>query len=318
MPALHHQSIVMKQKISLFSLFSIALIIGFTSCKKDKETTGSSVDFSTQSDDQALFSSELDLATSDADASLDGYAMYYSPREMDNPVYICDASVSFDPESTPKKITITYNGENCAGNRTRTGSIEITFDSNTFWNEEGATVTVTFKNFKVTRARDSKSVLIDGALTYTNVTGGSLKNLSSEGTIKHTEEGADISVTFDNGTARTWSVAKEKTFTYDNGIVASVKGLHTAGSETNIAEWGTNRLGLAFTSATVEPVVVRQDCDFRVTGGVIKHTVGNVTATGTFGLDAQGNPVSCPEGSYYVKVIYTGPGGNSITVILPY
>lgn len=307
----------MKQKTSLLSLLALSLLIGFSSCKKDKETTGNNVDISTHSDDQTLFSSELDLATNDADVSLDAYATYYSPRGLDIPIDICDAEVDFDAESTPKKITITYDGENCSGNRTRTGSIVITFDSNTFWGQEDAEVSISFNNFKVTRARDNKSVTINGALTYTNITGGYLKNLSSQSTIVHTVEG-DLSVTFDNTAARTWSVAKEKTFTYNNGIVASVKGLHTAGNENNIAEWGTNRLGLAFATSTVEPIVVRQDCDFRVTGGVIKHTVGGATATGTFGLNAQGNPVSCPEGSYYVKVIYLGPGGNSITLILPY
>jgi len=66
-------------------------------------------------------------------------------------------------------------------------------------------------------------------------------------------------------------------------------------------------------------LVVKQDCSFRLTGGKVKHTVGQSSAVVTFGLNATGEPTSCPGiGVYYFKAVLTGPNGNSITVILPY
>jgi hypothetical protein len=101
--------------------------------------------------------------------------------------------------------------------------------------------------------------------------------------------------------------------------VVTITGTHTDGNNTGIAEWGTNRFGGAFATSIVEPLVVRQDCNYRLVSGKVKHTTPLVTATATFGLNANGEPTSCPGlGAYYFKVLWTGPNGNSITVIRPY
>jgi hypothetical protein len=126
-----------------------------------------------------------------------------------------------------------------------------------------------------------------------------------------------MSVTFDDGTQRNWQIAKRRTFTYDNGIVISVTGISALGN--GIAEWGINRFDNSFTSAIIEPLVVKQSCDFRLVSGQIKHTGPVVTTTTTFGLDVNGSPVtSCPSGSFYYKVVWTGANGNSHTHIGAY
>jgi hypothetical protein len=115
-----------------------------------------------------------------------------------------------------------------------------------------------------------------------------------------------------------WKVARKRTFTYNYGVVITETGNHTEGTNTKIAEWGVNRFGHAFTTSITEPLVVRQDCNFRLTHGEVKHE-GIATATATFGLDVNGNPTSCPGlGSYYFKLVWTGPGGNTHSAILPY
>lgn len=128
-----------------------------------------------------------------------------------------------------------------------------------------------------------------------------------------------MSVTFDNGQQRTWQLARKRVFTYNNGIVITVTGLHTEGGTTGIAEWGTNRFGNAFTTAIVQPLVVRQDCSFRLVSGIVNHVTPHFDATVTAGLDANGNPSSCPgAGTYYLKIAWTGPAGIPRSVILPY
>ncbi|MBX2921184.1 MAG: hypothetical protein KF746_03255 [Chitinophagaceae bacterium] len=309
----------MKLKIPILGLVAFSAIIGFTSCKKNNDTPKeNSTEVIAHSDDQALFSSELDAANQDADAVLSAFTVLYNSRNQEHPVYICDAEVDFDSQSDPQTITVTYNGENCRGNRSRSGVVIVAFPKNTKWSDEGAAASVTFQNFKVTRLSDNKSITINGTQTYTNVSGGLLKDLASKESIIHSVSSNGLSVVFDNGAARTWQVAKKHTYTYNNGAVLAVSGMHTEGNETNVVEWGTNRLGLSFTTSTVEPVIVRQDCNFRVTGGTVKHAVAGITATATFGLNAQGEPVSCPEGNYYFKLVYTGPNGNSISFVYPY
>jgi hypothetical protein len=101
--------------------------------------------------------------------------------------------------------------------------------------------------------------------------------------------------------------------------VITETGLHTEGNTTGIAIWGVNRFGNEFSSAITSPLIVRQDCDFRLVSGAIVHTRGAVTSTVTFGLDVTGAPASCPGlGNYFFKVIWTGANGNSFTLILPY
>jgi hypothetical protein len=128
-----------------------------------------------------------------------------------------------------------------------------------------------------------------------------------------------MKVSFDNGTARSWNVAKQRVYTYNEGAVLTITGTHTEGEETGIAEWGSNRAGIAFKTSTVTPVVVKQSCNFRVTGGAIKHSTGEFSAVATFGLNEGGEITECPgTGKYYYKVVWTGKNGSSLSVILPY
>lgn len=129
-----------------------------------------------------------------------------------------------------------------------------------------------------------------------------------------------MSVTFNNNAVRSWQVAKQRVFSIgNNNLVITTTGTHTDGSNTHIAEWGTNRFGGAFATSIQEPLIIRGDCNFRLTSGRVKHTTPLVTATATFGLNANGEPTSCPGlAHYYFKIVWTGPNGNTITVIRPY
>ncbi len=305
----------MKKHILLPSLFIFSLLICFTACKKEK---AENTDIATHADDQSGFSAEVDAVANDADIALESDGSF-SGRYQGVQGIICDATIAVNTTSNPRTITITYDGTNCLGNRTRTGVVVISMAQGVLWKNAGAAVTVSFQNLKITRVRDNKSITINGSKTYTNVSGGLLINLVTLGTITHSITSSGLSVTFDNGSQRNWQVAKQRVFTYNNGAVLTTTGTHTDGTNTGIAEWGTNRFGATFATSIVEPLVVRQDCSFRLTSGKVKHTTPLVTGTATFGLNANGEPTSCPGlGTYYFKVIWTGPNGNSITIIRPY
>jgi hypothetical protein len=309
----------MKTKIIVLSATIFFVIAIFSACKKDNSTSNdNSNEASVQSDDQARFSNATDAVANDADAALE-LSPSFSGRLDRSQITFCNAAAVFDSVSNPRTITITYNGADCWGATTRTGVVVLSMAQGVHWKDVGAAITITYQNLKITRVSDNKSITLNGSQTYTNVNGGLLINLPVVGTITHTITSSNMSVTFEDNTQRTWQEAKQRVFTYNNGVVITITGTHTDGSNTNIAEWGTNRLGHTFASSTVQPIVIRQDCNFRIVSGEIKHVTSAVTVTATFGLDASGNPTVCPgAGHYYFEIVWTGPRGNSITAILPY
>jgi hypothetical protein len=317
----------------------------FSSCKKDISSSGndnSNANVATAGDDQAQVSDESDAVTDDATTALNGQAGFSGEdnsavsltgntevndaglNQAVNGVFkvhglICDATVTYDTTNGQRVITIVYDGSNCRGNRTRTGTVVITLPVGQRWKDVGATATIDVQQLKITRVRDGKSIVINGSKTFTNVSGGLLKDLATLGSIIHTVKGNNISITFDNGKQRSWSVSKQRLFTYSNGIVMTTTGTYSDGTYDNIAEWGTNRFGNAFKSLISEPKIFRQDCDFRLTAG--QNTVINDGGTSviTYGLDANGDPTGCPgTGNYYLKLVWTGANGGTYTVILPY
>lgn len=299
------------------AMFSLTLF--FTSCQKDSSTaTDYTNETSVHSDDQSRFSNDMDNVANDMNAALE-VTPGFSGRTGDITALICDADILVDTMSNPRTITITYNGTNCLGGYTRLGVVRISMAQGIRWRNAGAVLNVTFQNLRITRLRDNKSITINGTQAHTNVSGGLLVNLSTLGTITHTITSSNMSITFDNGSQRNWQVARRRVFNYNNGVVITSTGTHTEGTVTGIAEWGTNRFGTTFTTAITQPLTIRQDCAFRLTSGKVEHVTSLFNAGVTFGLDASGNPTTCPgAASYYMKIAWTGPSGVPRTVILPY
>ena len=311
----------MKSRFRLTAAVIVLMAVAFVSCKKSDNTPTTTTDeatqLSVQSDDQSRFSGEIDAVANDANVVMESNASFNG--KVENVLgTLCNATTVIDSTGTTKKITVTYNGLSCAQNRFVTGVVVLSMAKATHWKDAGAVLTVDIQNLKITRVRDGKSIIINGTKTITNVTGGRLKDLSSRGTITHTIASAGISVTFDDGTQRTWQVAKQRVFTYSNGVVITTTGMHTDGAVSGISEWGTNRFGNAFVASISQPLIVRQDCDYRLVSGEVTHSRLAATIVVTFGLDATGAATTCPTGTYYFKLVWMGTGGLTKTVIMPY
>ena len=233
---------------------------------------------------------------------------------------ICDARVTVDTASGLRVITITYNGSDCwvHHERVRSGKVVITIPVGVRWKDAGAVVTVTFENLKIVRLRDHKTITLNGTYTYTNVSGGLLKDLPTLGTITHTIGADSVSIEFADSATRIWSVAKQRVFTYNDGIVVTTTGTHSDGTNNDVSVWGTNRFGNSFETMIVQPMVIAQSCDERLTGGETETIRPAVTFTITYGLDVNGNPTTCPgSGYYYYKIVWT-KNGKTYTFIAPY
>ena len=324
--------------------FCILSSISIYSCKKDSATTSqdtTSANLSTAADDQQQVSNESDILNDDANTALNGQTVFSGSNSSSvsgtgntevNGIgetghfsglinvhqLICDATITYDTANNQRIITIVYDGTNCWGNRTRTGTVTITTPYGQHWKDAGATATIAVDALKITRLRDGKSIVLNGTKTYTNVSGGLLVDLATLQNIVHSIKGS-LSVGFDNGTTRTWNVSKLRVFTYNNGIVITTSGTYSDGTDNNIAEWGTNRFGDSFKSLISEPKVIRQDCDFRLVSGQNTVITDKGTSVITYGLDANGDPTGCPgSGTYYFKLVWTGVNGKTYTIIRPY
>jgi hypothetical protein len=322
---------------------SFLFIISFTgilfSCNKSNSSnnnSSSNTDLQTNSDDETRVSTETDAAFDDVNTAM---TVQYNVtgaatgRELmrtvlDGPggpdsTSICDAVISVDTASNPRTITITYNGANCALDRVRTGSIVISWAAGQLWRDSGAVVTVQFDKLAIKRLFDNKTITLNGTHTYTNLSGGSLISLpNNPGTsITHTITSSNMMITFDNGTQRTWNVARERVFTYNGGYIITTSGMQTVGSTSGISEWGTDRFGNAFEVAILQPRVITQACSWQMTAGqvALSNTAGVTTIT--YGLNATGTATGCPVGSatYYFQLSWTGAAsGKTYTFILPY
>ncbi len=311
----------MKQSflLPLSSIF-FALIL-FTSCKKsdsEKEAPLTSAQIAAHTDDESLVSAETDAAMGDANIVLESEDTF-SGDFLVVAKRVCDADLVIDTASNPMTITINYNGEGCTASRTRTGTVIISTAKATKWKMAGAVVSVRFQDLTITRVSDHKKIKLNGTHTYTNVTGGLLYSLSAQDSIVQTISSDNMSVSVDSTVARSWKIAKKRTYVYDNGIVLRITGAHTEGSLSNIAEWGTNRFDKKFTTTISSPLVFKQSCGFRLGAGTVAHVTGGFSATATFGLDITGLATVCPgEGHYYYKLLWSGPDGVPSSVILPY
>ncbi len=311
----------MKQKLLAFLTVALCTGLLFTACKKSDNTDNSTTrnaQMATQADDESMLSGEMDDAAKDVTMVIESDNSFSGNNAVLERM-VCDATIAVNKDSDPMTMTITYDSASCSAARLRSGVIVVSMAKGTEWKNAGATVMVTYHDLKITRTNDKKSVLINGSHIYTNVSGKLLYQLPISGPIVHTILSSNMSISFDNGTARTWNVSKKHTFTYDGGIVLSVSGMHTEGNVTDIAAWGMNRFNNSFTTVISTPVVVKQTCNFRITGGVVVHTTTAYTATVTFGLDATGAVTGCPgEGHYYYHLNCTTKKGESLSIVLPY
>jgi hypothetical protein len=293
-----------------------AFIIGFSSCKKSttaSSSTTTGTNAQVQADDQTFYTNETNNATDDANAALNNSGGSYNqrPAGVESPAPIlwpCDtSSVVVDTTSSPRTITINYSGSDCQTffNHKRTGSIAITFNPGFKWGTIGSSITIAF-NLKVVRTSDSKTILITGTRTITNTTGGLLKNLVALDSVGYSITD-NTTVTFDNGSQRSWNTSLHRTYTYS---ISDGLDITTTGSLS-----GTNRYGDNFSASIAQPLVVEGCSGLRYTSGQVTYTGGaGGTSTVTFGLGASGDPISgCVTGLLYYKFVWAGPNGGSFS-----
>ena len=280
--------------------FLLLAVIGLSlaGCKKDKNSDPSADSSSLQqlSADEQSFESALDESMNDVD-------LFLSNGNLKSTNMLpCNATIdSTSVVNDTITIYITYNGLNCSGTRYRTGQVEIRKHVGMHWYQQGATVKIRHINFTITKVSNQKSITINSVKVHKNVSGGVIWQLGNGYNAIIYRTWGHANVAFQDGTFKTWNVARQKTFTGNppGNLILTIDGFGTAGDFANLVVWGTNRQGENFFTQIIEPVVHRQVCDWDPCSGVRKHSVpsGSKSATLTFGFNSNNQPVTgneCP------------------------
>lgn len=310
----------MKTNKFFLPLLLLIAIVGISSCKRNnQDDPKASVDAKEiqHSEDADRVSAESDQITSDADNALSATSV--GRVEGTTSIPICGGTID-SSLLAQKTIKVTYDGVTVCNGYIRTGSITLKLIAGTHWRDAGSVVEITHTAYKVTRTSDNKNLQFDGVKWVTNVNGN--QTLSRQ----YKERGTNLSLTFDDGTQRTWSLARNWGATITNisplSITYYISGDSTVNGTQKAMAWGTNRYGTAFTNSTPVTIVTsvgQNGCGFsRPTAGKHVHALtGKGTLTTTLGVDASGNAVSSGC-AYGFKLNWVGSNGQTAEVIKAY
>lgn len=231
--------------------------------KQDDEEAESTKDANDGREESDAVLDESNQAINDNKASLGG--------RIDGPITnnIGATNIAISGDSM---LTITYTNKlSTDGKRTKNGDVVIKRVGTKKFHEAGGEYSVEFKNLTITRTIDQKKVAINGIHTVKNTTGGfafAALLIDSFPAVTHQIRGT-VKFTFNNGTERTWTVARQRSFDYLKVTVGQV-------DLTTAIETGTNRRGTAFTTMVPTPVVAQYSAVAKYTkviAGKIEHTV---------------------------------------------
>ncbi|MFN0200377.1 MAG: hypothetical protein ACKVTZ_02595 [Bacteroidia bacterium] len=304
-------------KIFIFAL-ALTFVLANTSCNRgtDDPDTIDAKELRHATDTDRI-KAESDQVTGDADGIMSESSL---GRTVGTTTTLCGATVD-SSQIAQKILTVTYDNSTSCGGYVRSGSITLKLVAGTRWRDQNAVLEVTHNNYKVIRQSDNKSITFNGVKRITNVQPFNFQTLSKE--LK--ERGNNLSITFDDGTQRTWSLARRWIFTFvsvNPAVVnCSITGDSTLNGVTNTMVWGTNRDGVMFKNSTPIPILttIGGACSPRnpSAGKWVHNLDGKGTLTATLGVDANGNAVSSGC-AYGYKLEWLGVNGGTASVVKAY
>ena len=263
------------------------------SCRREKDQA--SEEQAELAADDAMITRETDQALDDANDVLT--TSRYGDGSSSS---LCGITVD-STEIATGKITLNFDGSTCfLGTRKREGKISIRFSPvGGKWSDAGAQIKLTFFNFKVTRISDNKSIVLNGSKSITNTSGGLIRQLTAiSDPVVHSIR-ADLSIEFEDGTLRSWRVARKRTASISGGYFQiQHEGDTAVGGYKLVTSWGTTRKGSVFYVCTEAPLVYTTQCFRKAKSGALKVYTIYRTFTITLGIDENGDPDqdTCPYG----------------------
>jgi hypothetical protein len=275
--------------LKLMAILIAVVGINIAGCKKDKtSTTPDPSSLQQLSKDDAQVQATDDQITGDANSVLSSS----SSKSMDTTISSCVITVDTVHGDT-LQITLLYNGFSMGSGFKRTGTVVITKLLTSHWSDMGCAVTFKYESLSVEKISSGKTFIFNGTRTWTNVSGGLIKNLNGSTTVTHQITGA-MTITFEDGSTRVWTISRQRVWggTYPAALTVTVSGFGSAAGYNNLVEYGTNRKGEAFYTQINTPILYAfNSClafQWIPIWGVIEYQIPSVpkSATLTFGYNS--------------------------------
>jgi ribosomal protein L24E len=263
------------------------------SCRREKDQA---------SEEQAELAADNDMITRETDQALDDANDVLTTSRYGDGTSSSPCGITVDSsEIGTGKIILNFDGSTCFfGTRKREGEIIVQFSPNGGkWSDAGAKITLAFVNYKVTRVSDGKSIVLNGYKSIVNSSGGLIRQLTAlSDPVEHSIR-ANVSIEFEDGTNRSWRVARKRSVSKSGGYYqVQLNGDTSVSGYKLVTAWGTTRRGSVFYITTEAPTTFTSQCFRKIKSGELKvYTIYRTFAI-TFGVDADGNPDqdTCPYG----------------------
>lgn len=289
-----------KNVLKLIVILIAVVGINFAGCKKDRTKPIPNPDTSSL---QQLSKDDSQVQASDNEILNDANSVLSSSsnKSMDTTIVSCSISVDSLTHGDTIVYTLIYNNYNTVHGFIRNGTVLIEKHKGVHWRDAGATVIFEYVNLAITKISSGKTFTFNGTRQFENVLGYRIIDLGASGgptSVEFQLTGA-MQITFDNGTTRTWTISKQRTWTgtYPGSlIVTDGSSGASAGGYNNLIEYGTNRNGEEFYTQIPTPIIYSENCGYGwiPIWGVLIHQIPSVpkSATLTFGYNSSDNLVT--------------------------
>ena len=237
-----------KVTLSVFAMF-IAAAIAITSCKKKDPEPSADTDTSSASDN-SLAERTADDIENMISVGDSGVSYYRTGDE-----YVSAASCgSIFRDTGLKKVTITFNGQQCLDGHTRSGTLVFDYSQSTngamYYRNPGFKAVVTSSNYTI----DGNAVTVNKTITNTTAVGFNPATTNMTWSVS-----ATISIAKSNGTV-SWTTNKVKTLLNTNDTnVYHGQAIHITWSKAKVgitgSSSGTTAGGESFTASITSQLV---------------------------------------------------------------
>jgi hypothetical protein len=235
----------------------------------------------------------------------------------------CDAFIDRSLWGTSAKtIVITYRDTLCNTGFIRSGVVTVQLVQGTNWYQANAILKISFVGLKV-KPRLGNTYIYDGVRYITNVNGGLMFGYSPNAPVRDSvihKIRATNTITFEDGTKRTWWIARKNAYSKNTFTLAS-SGDSTING-VNCSLGGSTRLNTNFVVQAPQTIVSKAACGwYNAQAGIRKVVSDNQTVTITFGVNASGSqlPLGLGCGDYYgYKIEWTKVNGTATSAVIAY
>jgi hypothetical protein len=305
---------IMLNRILCFRYLLIATVLVIAGCNKATTTNDSA-----SAEDVNGISNVVNGVVDDATNSV-GSMHALAGKTAGGMGSLCGTELSAD--STNGLVVINYTGFNCSNKIFRTGTLTVTlqnYANGTRWKDAGAVLQLNFQNVKCNINATNASYTFNGICYIKNLTGGlawQIINNITTGTVTHEIIADNLSITYSDGSARTWSLRRQRSFQDSASMVSiTITGDTAVNGFANVDAWGTDRGGEPFTGSLISPIVSNNTCGFfsPVSGEYICQFARRKIDI-LYGVDENGFPVTAGNCAYGFQITYTAKNKTLVKI----